>query len=55
MSPTLGLKELKESTIELASSHKYIDAPIDEVFDVNKDADNLLPIEVKKQCLSNLL
>jgi len=51
-----GLKELKESTIELASSHGYIDAPVDEVvFDVNKDVDDLLQVEVKEQRLSNLL
>ncbi|KAK9995763.1 hypothetical protein SO802_020449 [Lithocarpus litseifolius] len=54
--PALGLKELKESTIQLASSGGYIDAPIDEtVFDVNKDIDDLLPVEVKEQRLSNLL
>ncbi|KAK3035335.1 hypothetical protein RJ639_034043 [Escallonia herrerae] len=52
----LGLKELKESTIQLASSTGYIDAPVDEsVFDVNKDIDDLLPVEVKEQRLSNLL
>ncbi|CAI0547348.1 unnamed protein product [Linum tenue] len=51
-----GLKELKESTIQLASSTGYIDAPVDEtVFDVNKDVDDLLPVEVKEQRLSNLL
>ena len=51
-----GLKELKESTIQLASSQGYIDAPVDEVvFDVNKDVDDLLPVEVKEQRLSNLL
>ncbi|KAL2340907.1 hypothetical protein Fmac_008847 [Flemingia macrophylla] len=56
MPPTLGLKELKESTIEIASSQGYIDAPVDElVFDVNKDVDDLLPVEVKEQRLSNLL
>ncbi|KAG4392623.1 hypothetical protein AAZX31_04G167000 [Glycine max] len=56
MPTTLGLKELKESTIELASSQGYIDAPVDEVvFDVNKDVDDLLPVEVKEQRLSNLL
>ncbi|GAV63799.1 HCO3_cotransp domain-containing protein [Cephalotus follicularis] len=56
MPPALGLKELKESTIQLASSAGYIDAPIDEtVFDVDKDIDDLLPIEVKEQRLSNLL
>ncbi|CAI0398608.1 unnamed protein product [Linum tenue] len=51
-----GLKELKESTIQLSSSTGYIDAPVDEtVFDVNKDVDDLLPVEVKEQRLSNLL
>ncbi|XP_043725114.1 probable boron transporter 2 isoform X3 [Telopea speciosissima] len=51
-----GLKELKESTIQLASSMGNIDAPVDEtVFDVEKDIDDLLPIEVKEQRLSNLL
>ncbi|XAR72622.1 hypothetical protein NMG60_11019330 [Bertholletia excelsa] len=54
--PELGLKELKESTIQLASSAGYMDAPVDEtVFDVNKDVDDLLPVEVKEQRLSNLL
>ncbi|XP_052181472.1 probable boron transporter 2 [Diospyros lotus] len=54
--PALGLKELKESTIQLASSTGYIDAPVDEtVFDVDKDIDDLLPVEVKEQRLSNLL
>ncbi|XP_040990189.1 probable boron transporter 2 isoform X1 [Juglans microcarpa x Juglans regia] len=53
---TLGLKELKESTIQLASSNGYIGAPVDEaVFDVDKDIDDLLPVEVKEQRLSNLL
>ncbi|KAK2967166.1 hypothetical protein RJ640_005210 [Escallonia rubra] len=52
----LGLKELKESTIQLASSTGYIDAPVEKsVFDVNKDIDDLLPVEVKEQRLSNLL
>ncbi|KDP31090.1 hypothetical protein JCGZ_11466 [Jatropha curcas] len=52
----LGLKELKESTVQLASSTGYIDAPVDEtVFDVDKDVDDLLPVEVKEQRLSNLL
>ncbi|KAK9198039.1 hypothetical protein WN944_013222 [Citrus x changshan-huyou] len=56
MPPALGLKEMKESTIELASSSGYIDAPVDEtVFDVDKDIDDLLPVEVKEQRLSNLL
>ncbi|KAI3504591.1 hypothetical protein L1887_26194 [Cichorium endivia] len=53
---TLGLKELKESTIQQASSGGYMDAPVDEtVFDVNKDVDDLLQVEVKEQRLSNLL
>ncbi|EOY20738.1 hypothetical protein QUC31_007011 [Theobroma cacao] len=53
---TLGLKELKESTIQLASSTGYIDAPVDEaIFDVDKEIDELLPVEVKEQRLSNLL
>ncbi|KAJ4712347.1 Boron transporter [Melia azedarach] len=56
MPPALGLKELKESTIQLASSSGYIDAPVDQtVFDVDKDVDDLLPVEVKEQRLSNLL
>ncbi|XP_043806494.1 probable boron transporter 2 isoform X2 [Manihot esculenta] len=56
MPPALGLKELKESTVQLASSAGYIDAPVDEtVFDVDKDVDDLLPVEVKEQRLSNLL
>lgn len=47
---------MKESTIQLASSSGYIDAPVDEtVFDVDKDVDDLLPVEVKEQRLSNLL
>ncbi|KAK9278990.1 hypothetical protein L1049_028572 [Liquidambar formosana] len=54
--PALGLKELKESTIQLASNTGYIDAPVDKtVFDVDKDIDDLLPVEVKEQRLSNLL
>ncbi|KAL5725112.1 Boron transporter 1 [Ranunculus cassubicifolius] len=52
----LGLKELKESTIQLASSSGNLDAPVDEsVFDVEKDIDDLLPVEVKEQRLSNFL
>ncbi|KAK4375657.1 hypothetical protein RND71_006334 [Anisodus tanguticus] len=52
----LGLKELKETTVQRASSTGYIDAPVDEtVFDVDKDIDELLPVEVKEQRLSNLL
>lgn len=52
----LGLKELKDSTVQRASSAGYMDAPVDEtVFDVDKDIDDLLPVEVKEQRLSNLL
>ncbi|CAN6334458.1 unnamed protein product [Urochloa humidicola] len=51
-----GLNELKDSTVQLASSMGNIDAPIDEtVFDIEKEIDDLLPIEVKEQRLSNLL
>lgn len=33
-----------------------IDAPVDEsIFDIEKEIDNLLPVEVKEQRLSNLL
>ncbi|KAK9161802.1 hypothetical protein Syun_008143 [Stephania yunnanensis] len=51
-----GLKELKEATIQMASSMGNIDAPVDEtVFDVEKEIDDLLPVEVKEQRVSNLL
>ncbi|WOL03241.1 putative boron transporter 2 [Canna indica] len=51
-----GLKELKDSTIQLASSMGSMDAPVDEsVFDIHKEIDDLLPVEVKEQRLSNLL
>ncbi|XP_071738368.1 boron transporter 1-like isoform X2 [Rutidosis leptorrhynchoides] len=51
-----GLKELKESTLQLAQSMGNIDAPVDEsVFDVEKEIDDLLPVEVKEQRVSNLL
>ncbi|KAK4783627.1 hypothetical protein SAY86_008001 [Trapa natans] len=53
---TQGLKDLKESTIQVASSIGNIDAPVDEiVFDVEKEIDDLLPVEVKERRLSNLL
>ncbi|KAJ8573671.1 hypothetical protein K7X08_010182 [Anisodus acutangulus] len=53
---TRGLKELKESTIQLASSMGHIDAPVDEtIFDAEKEIDDLLPVEVKEQRVSNLL
>nr|POE65433.1 putative boron transporter 2 [Quercus suber] len=51
-----GLKELKESTIQAATSMGQIDAPVDEtLFDVEKEIDDLLPVEVKEQRVSNLL
>ncbi|XP_021769980.1 probable boron transporter 2 [Chenopodium quinoa] len=51
-----GLKELKDSTIQAAASMGNIDAPVDEsVFDVEKEIDDLLPVEVKEQRVSNLL
>lgn len=51
-----GLKELKDSTIQLASSLGSMDAPVDEsLFDIDKEIDDLLPVEVKEQRLSNLL
>ncbi|XP_042516119.1 probable boron transporter 2 isoform X1 [Macadamia integrifolia] len=53
---TQGLKDLKETTIQLASSKGNIDAPVNEtIFDVEKEIDDLLPVEVKEQRLSNLL
>lgn len=51
-----ALKELKESTIQMVSRLGSIDAPVDEsVFDIEKEIDDLLPIEVKEQRVSNLL
>jgi hypothetical protein len=51
-----GLNELKDSTIQMASSMGNINAPVDEsIFDVEKEIDDLLPVEVKEQRLSNLL
>lgn len=50
------MKELKDSTVQLATSMGSMDAPVDEsVFDINKEIDELLPVEVKEQRLSNLL
>ncbi|XP_042017290.1 probable boron transporter 2 isoform X2 [Salvia splendens] len=52
----LGLNELKDSTIQRASTSGYMDAPVDgAIFDVDKDVDDLLPVEVKEQRVSNLL
>ncbi|KAF7804957.1 boron transporter 1-like [Senna tora] len=51
-----GLKELKESTIQAATCMGNMDAPVDEtIFDIEKEIDDLLPVEVKEQRLSNLL
>ncbi|KAK8952557.1 putative boron transporter 2 [Platanthera zijinensis] len=51
-----ALKELKESTIQMVSRLGSIDAPVDEsVFDIEKEIDDLLPVEVKEQRVSNLL
>ncbi|KAH9730915.1 Boron transporter 1 [Citrus sinensis] len=53
---TIGLKELKESTIQAASCTGNLNAPVDEtLFDIEKEIDDLLPVEVKEQRLSNLL
>ncbi|KAJ6675045.1 ANION EXCHANGE PROTEIN [Salix viminalis] len=54
--PAQGLKEFKESTIQAATCTGHIDAPVDEtVFDIEKEIDDLLPVEVKEQRVSNLL
>lgn len=51
-----GLKELKESTIQAASCTGNLNAPVDEtLFDIEKEIDDLLPVEVKEQRISNLL
>lgn len=47
---------MKESTIQLASSMRSINSAVDEsIFDVQKEIDELLPIEVKEQRVSNIL
>ena len=47
---------MKDSTIQLASSMGNMEAPIDEtLFDIENEIDDLLPVEVKEQRLSNLL
>eukprot|EP01018_Ginkgo_biloba_P009621 Gb_40707 [translate_table: standard] len=54
--PALALKELKDTTIQLATSTGNLDAPVDEsIFNIEKDIDDLLPVEVKEQRVSNLL
>lgn len=56
LSGARGLRELKESTVELAVRTGSMDAPVDEaVFDVEKEIDELLPVEVKEQRVSNIL
>ncbi|KAK6930331.1 Bicarbonate transporter-like, transmembrane domain [Dillenia turbinata] len=53
---SLGLKQLKDSTIQLASDMGKLHTPVDgKVFDIEKEIDDLLPVEVKEQRLSNLL
>ena len=50
------LNELKESTIKSASIIENINAPVDEsIFDVEKEIDDLIPVEVKEQRVSNLI
>ncbi|XP_057863440.1 probable boron transporter 2 [Cryptomeria japonica] len=52
----LALKEFQQTTLQLASSIGNLDALVDEsIFDPEKDVDELLPVEVKEQRLSNLL
>lgn len=52
----MGLKEMKESTIQFGTTKGDIDSPVDEtVFDIEKEIDDLLPVEVKEQRVSNLL
>ncbi|CAL1412919.1 unnamed protein product [Linum trigynum] len=51
-----GLKELKDSPLQMAARLGSFNAPVDTtVFDIEKEIDNLLPVEVKEQRLSNLL
>ncbi|CAN7006729.1 unnamed protein product [Brassica oleracea var. botrytis] len=51
-----GLKELKESTIQATTFTGNLNAPVDEtLFDIEKEIDDLLPVEVKEQRVSNLL
>eukprot|EP00250_Pteridium_aquilinum_P007280 c17031_g1_i1 orf=627-2624(+) len=53
---SLALKEMKTSTIQLAGNSGNLDVPVDEsIFDPEKDVDELLPVEVKEQRLSNLM
>ena len=47
---------MKESTIQLASSTGSLNNAVDEsIFDVEKEIDDLLPVEVEEQRVSNLL
>ncbi|KAH0887534.1 hypothetical protein HID58_063630 [Brassica napus] len=51
-----GLKELKESTIQATTFTGNLNAPVDEtLFDIEKEIDDLLPVEVKEQRVSNFL
>ncbi|WZZ47976.1 hypothetical protein YC2023_048083 [Brassica napus] len=50
------LKELKESTIQATTVTGNLNAPVDEtMFDIEKEVDDLLPVEVKEQRVSNFL
>ncbi|CAN6830056.1 unnamed protein product [Brassica oleracea] len=50
------LKELKESTIQATTFTGNLNAPVDEtMFDIEKEVDDLLPVEVKEQRVSNFL
>nr|VVV74485.1 unnamed protein product [Nymphaea colorata] len=50
----VGLKELNNSTIQMASSMGMMNAPINEsVFNIEKEINELLIVEVKEQGLSN--
>ncbi|KAJ6378264.1 hypothetical protein OIU78_028500 [Salix suchowensis] len=45
-----GLKELKQTTIQMAAGSRH-----ETEFDIEKEIDDLLPVEVKEQRLTNLL
>lgn len=55
-SSSRSLNKLSSATLELAARGGTIEAPVDQtIFDPEKDVDDLLPVEVKEQRLSNLL
>ncbi|GLJ12236.1 hypothetical protein SUGI_0187020 [Cryptomeria japonica] len=54
--PALALKPFQQTTLQMSSGSGNIDAPVDEsIFDPERDIDELLPVEVKEQRLSNFL